>query len=145
MKWNRQALLLPKQAGQACHQQLTVTVTASRSLDPSAPRRCCSRSPPPPVPGSTPTFVLLFSRSNLLYLLGRFHEERKDGPEPQNVDKLVAVVGALGPDHGVVQHLQRAAAGNLLLPAKGKLHVTMFGGVRSFGSHYFKKTAQEGK
>lgn len=42
MKWNCQALLLPKQAGQACHQQLTVTVTASRSLDPSAPRRCCS-------------------------------------------------------------------------------------------------------
>lgn len=67
-----------------------------------------------------PTFMLFFSGSNLLDLLGRFHEEWKDGPQAKNVNKFVAVVCALGSNHGMIQHLQGTAAGNLLFSVKKK-------------------------
>lgn len=85
--------------------------------------------------------MLFFSCSDFLDLLGRLHEEWKDGPEAQNVDKLVTVVRALRPDHGVVQHLQGAAAGNLLLSAESKLGVKLFRDTRSFGPRCFRETA----
>lgn len=93
-------------------------------------------SPPPwqqEGSGSTPTFVFLFSCSNFLYLFGWFHEEREDGSQPKDVHKLVAVVCALWSNHGMVQHLQGTAAGNLLLSVKrGKLNCTGSSGVPCF-------------
>lgn len=73
----------------------------------------------PPLPEAlavNPTFMLLLCGSHFLDLPGRLHKEWKDGPQAKNVNKLVAVVCALRPDHGVVQHLQGAAPGDLLLP-----------------------------
>lgn len=73
----------------------------------------------PPLPEAlavNPTFMFLLCGSHFLDLPGRLHKEWKDGPQAKNVNKLVAVVCALGPDHGVVQHLQGAAPGDLLLP-----------------------------
>lgn len=72
--------------------------------------------------GGSPTFVLFFGGPHLLDLLRGLHEEREDGAEAQNVHKLMAVVGPLRPDHGVVQDLQGAAPGDLLLSeGKGEL------------------------
>lgn len=68
----------------------------------------------------SPTFVFLLRSANLLYFLGGLHEEREDGPEPKNVHKLVAVVGSLGANHGVIQHFQGAAPGDFLFPGKRK-------------------------
>lgn len=103
----------------------------------------CLHPPPPRGEGSMnrPTFVLFFSRSNFLYFLGRFHEEREDGPQAKDVNKFVTVVCALGSNHGMIQHLQGTAAGNLLLSAKRKLQLKLFRDRRSFELHYFKDTA----
>lgn len=72
---------------------------------------------------STPTFVFLFSCSNFLYLFGWFHEERKDSSQAQNVNELVAVISALWSNHGMVQHLQGTAAGDLLLSEKRQVEL----------------------
>ena len=63
--------------------------------------------------------MFLLRQPGLLHLLGRLHEEWEDGSEPQNVDKLMAVIGPLGSGHAVVQDLQGACSGHLLLSAGG--------------------------
>lgn len=67
----------------------------------------------------------LLRSARFLHLLGRLHEKRKDGPQAQDVHKLVAVVCALWADHAVVQDLQGAGPGHFLLPGEtgpGPLH-----------------------
>lgn len=60
----------------------------------------------------------LLRSASLLHLLGRLHEEREDGPQAQDVYKLVAVVHPLGADHAMVQDLQCAGPRHLLLPVQ---------------------------
>lgn len=141
MKWNCQELLIPKQAGQVCPQQPAVTGAAGWTPRAESCEDGCWALPSSlqvlfrhwlsilhcnkEGSESTPTFVFFFSCSNFLYLFGWFHEEREDGSQPKDVHKLVTVVCALWSNHGVVQHLQGAAAGNLLLSVKrGKLNCT---------------------
>ena len=65
------------------------------------------------------TFVFLLWQPGLLHLLGCLHEEWEDGSEPQDVNKLMAVIGPLGSGHAVVQDLQGAGSRHLLLSAGG--------------------------
>lgn len=64
--------------------------------------------------------MFLFTGSDFLDLLRGFHEEWEDGPQAEDVDKLVTVVRALGSNHGMVQYLQGTAARDLLLSVKTK-------------------------
>ena len=82
------------------------------------------------------TFVFLLGQPSLLHLLGRLHEEWEDGPEPQDVHKLMAVVGPLGSGHAVVQDLQGAGSGHLLLSA-GRERKTRLGSERVFRTTIF--------
>ena len=62
------------------------------------------------------TFHLLFRWACLLVSLGRLHEKWEETAQTEDVDKLLAVIFALGPGHGVVQHLDGARTRHLLLP-----------------------------
>ena len=57
-----------------------------------------------------------FCRNGPLGLLRRFHEEWKDRPQAENVDKLVAVVLALWTYQRVVEHFEGTVPRHLLLP-----------------------------
>lgn len=62
--------------------------------------------------------MLLLRSARLLHLLWRLHEEREDGPQAQDVHKLVAVVCPLWADHAVVQDLQCAGPRHFFLPVQ---------------------------
>lgn len=56
------------------------------------------------------TLKLIRGRTSLSQFR-RLHEEGKDCPQPQNVHKLLAVVQALVPCHGMIQHLDSTVSG----------------------------------
>ena len=63
-----------------------------------------------------PTFVLFGRHAFPLLLLGRFHEEREDGPQAEDVDELGTVFSAHFAVERVIQHFQRSVPRHLLLP-----------------------------
>lgn len=63
------------------------------------------------------TFMFFLWSTSFLHLLGGFHEKRKDGPQAQDVHKLMAVICSLWADHPMVQDLQSAGSGHFLLSA----------------------------
>lgn len=63
------------------------------------------------------TFMLLLWSAGLFHLLWGFHEKREDGPQAQDVHKLVAVIRSLRSNHPVVQDLQGAGPRQFLFSA----------------------------